>query len=288
MSGTLRADETAWSASADPAAMIRFLTDAPAVGGLPPQAVRASARKLLLFGCACLLRARQPLAVASSVADDYERRGVNSRADGYPRGFRAGLGVRGDGRFALAWAADDDLGGASQAEKADLVREIFGDPWVPPFWSGGSASPAPDLPHFEMSRAWLTAEVKDVAAHAYHDRDFGVFGALADALERAGCVGKDEVCWSCQGYGSHLGSGPDRGNPDCDECAGSGRWTRPHRLVSHLRQQRLLCRYCNGGFVPRTDGRLGADRCRRCEGLCSYAATHVRGCWALDLLLEKS
>ncbi len=74
---------------------------------------------------------------------------------------------------------------------------------------------------------------------------------LADALEDAGCEA-DRQCWSCQGYGTHLGAGPDRGNPTCDECGGTGRI--PHPLLAHLR---------SGGV-------------------------HVRGCWAIDLLLGRS
>lgn len=29
-------------------------------------------------------------------------------------------------------------------------------------------------------------------------------------------------CWNCQGYGNHLGAGPDRGNPECSMCHGIG------------------------------------------------------------------
>lgn len=33
----------------------------------------------------------------------------------------------------------------------------------------------------------------------------------------------DRQCWACQGYGTLQGSGPDRSNPTCDVCSGTGR-----------------------------------------------------------------
>ncbi len=32
----------------------------------------------------------------------------------------------------------------------------------------------------------------------------------------------ERKCWSCDGYGTHHGHGPDRGNPTCTTCNGSG------------------------------------------------------------------
>ncbi|WP_193788982.1 hypothetical protein, partial [Zavarzinella formosa] len=92
----------------------------------------------------------------------------------------------------------------SQAELTDscrLIREIFGDP----------------SSHLViLEPAWLTFDVRMIAAGAYEDQAFNRLPILADALQDAGCDNED--------------------------------------ILSHL----------------------------RAEG------PHVRGCWALDLILGKS
>lgn len=104
--------------------------------------------------------------------------------------------------------------------------------------------------------AWLTPDVLAIAAAAYDERgpdgtlDAVRLAILADALEEVGA--SETQCWSCQGRGDHLGAGPDRGNPECDTCHGTGRLPNP--LVAHLRD----------------------------------SGPHVRGCWSLDCILGRS
>lgn len=45
----------------------------------------------------------------------------------------------------------------------------------------------------------------------------------------------DKKCWDCQGYGCHLGSGPDRGNPKCSTCKGTGRLVACTWITSTVR-----------------------------------------------------
>lgn len=55
---------------------------------------------------------------------------------------------------------------------ADLVREVFGNPFINP-------------PPFE--RAWRSDTVAQLARYVCHGSDFSVLPVLADALEEAGC-----------------------------------------------------------------------------------------------------
>lgn len=39
--------------------------------------------------------------------------------------------------------------------------------------------------------------------------------------------GDARSCWSCEGKGTHLGAGPDHGNPTCETCNGAGVFAEP-------------------------------------------------------------
>jgi hypothetical protein len=56
--------------------------------------------------------------------------------------------------------------------QADLVRDLFGNPFQP----------------VSMSRSWLTARVVGLAREIYVQRSFGRLAELAGALEEAGCT----------------------------------------------------------------------------------------------------
>ena len=73
---------------------------------------------------------------------------------------------------------------AEQREQTALVRCLFGNPFRPPPVSG----------------AWLTPEVRALAAAIYAERAFDRMPLLADALEAAGCTDTDliEHCRSGQ------------------------------------------------------------------------------------------
>lgn len=83
-------------------------------------------------------------------------------------------GTLDDARHDLDWAAKcacDDIGRAERAARADLLREIFGDPF-----SATAFDPA-----------WRTSTAVALAKHLYEAGDFSVAPMLADALQDAGC-----------------------------------------------------------------------------------------------------
>ena len=83
--------------------------------------------------------------------------------------------------------------GATKKQRAgwaDLVREVFGNPF----------RPAP------VDAAWLTANgglVQRLAQSIYDERRFGDLGVLGDALEEAGC-GAGALLAHCRSDGPHV------------------------------------------------------------------------------------
>jgi len=92
------------------------------------------------------------------------------------------VGKRHDRRF------DRKLFAADQRAVADLVRDIFGNPFRPvtiaPAW-------------------WQTPSVVSLARTVYDSRDFSAMPGLADALEETGC-GHPDVLAHCRGDGPHV------------------------------------------------------------------------------------
>jgi hypothetical protein len=73
------------------------------------------------------------------------------------------------------------------AAQADLLREIFGNPFRPVAFS-------PD---------WRTDTVMALAAQMYESREFSAMPILADALEDTGCSNKT-ILEHCRGPGPHV------------------------------------------------------------------------------------
>jgi len=113
------------------------------------------------------------------------------------------------------------------------------------------------VPFQWVPKDWLTPTVLSLAQAAYEERlpdgtlDPVRLAVLADALEEAGCVG-DSPCRRCGGRGE-IRSGHPMSWPDCGACGGTGR-VPVHPLLAHLREP----------------------------------GPHVRGCWALDIVLGES
>lgn len=61
---------------------------------------------------------------------------------------------------------------------------------------------------------------------------------------------------------------------------------RDQHILEHLRSERdgERCPWCGGGDW----GKLGADCCQDCNGTGRIKRRHWRGCWALELLSQKS
>lgn len=254
--------ETEWLACEDPGAMLAFATHQQHNNRWHHAA--PSDRKLRLFACAC------------AVACYGHKRAVTANEGGYYNWQNGDPdddeGKDSPSRLARSWCeTGDDI---SQAEKAALLREIVGNPFRPVTCEPGRCS-------------WLTPAVLSLAQAAYDERAGRVCGTcrnirnvwldpcpdchgagrvgdgtldpdrlaiLADALEEAGCPA-DEECPRCEGDGDariDLGKGHIVAvGLDCRTCKGTGRVPSP--LLAHLRSP----------------------------------GPHVRGCWALDLLLGK-
>jgi hypothetical protein len=65
--------------------------------------------------------------------------------------------------------------GLESARLANLLRDIFGNPFRP----------------LTVNSDWLTPTVQQLAAYIYESRDFSTMPILADALQDAGCDNAD-------------------------------------------------------------------------------------------------
>lgn len=132
----------------------------------------------------------------------------------------------------------------------------------------------------EVGPSWLTPTVLSLAKAAYDNRDFSILPVLADALEDAGCqqaelllhlrTEEDIPCSRCFGYKDDpesLMPGEPGYHPERDPASGrhEGGWTN--------------CKTCNSGGNKHAV-RPGTVRV-------PLQGPHVRGCWAIDLILGK-
>jgi hypothetical protein len=249
---------------------------------------KTSDRKLRLFACACCRRIWHLLTEASSrvaveVAEFFADGKVTSkelaaawaaasdaasdaaRAAASDAAWAAARAAASDAAWAAAWAAARAAAraAASDAERknqAALLRDVFGNPWRHYYGPdcGPVIRPGGETVTF-LERgilAWQGGTVPAVAQAAYDQRlsngtlDQTRLFVLADALEEAGCEDETLLC--------HL-----RGWEKCHNCI-----VTPGRY---------------GGGVARVHD------CRDCNNArwLRLRAPHVRGCWAVDLLVGK-
>jgi hypothetical protein len=162
-------------------------------------------RKLRLFAVACCRRVwhliprgrfRRGVEVAERYADDEataaERTAAKEACEAAQKKRRPGAGAAATNALSsdagtaagnTAWAAAAAEAGANEgsaweaarAQQADLIREIFGNPFrrvkVKPAWL-----------------AWNEGAVPRIAQAIYDNRNFADLPVLADALEEAGCT----------------------------------------------------------------------------------------------------
>ncbi len=76
---------------------------------------------------------------------------------------------------------------SEKAAQADIIRDIFGNPFRP----------------VVISPDWRTATATAIARQMYESRDFGAMPILADALQDAGCNDED-ILDHCRGNGPHV------------------------------------------------------------------------------------
>jgi len=326
--------EADWLTSDDPQTMLAWLTTGQDYAtGLPARP--PSARPLRLFACACcrLVWDGAPCGRCQGTGQGEELYGGYSRGSGDPppcpdcRGAgrvggltdpRSRRAVEVAERYADGQATARELGQAcglsqevgnrewpataacldraadaarwaveghgnqseypSPAAQAHLLREIFGNPWRTVRLEVATVYGLDGKPRIDFY-LWRTPAALDLARAAYEERG--------------------RTCWSCQGYGTNLGSGPDRGNPSCDTCHGTGilgdGTLDPARLavladaleeagcpdgdlLRHLRGQEWRREWVEGDPGLQPHGQ---------EGWRPLRTGHVRGCWALDLILGK-
>jgi hypothetical protein len=302
--------------SADPGAMLDFvLGNNPlrAECPVPPP----SERKLRLFAVACarqswhLLkdgRSRRAVEVAELYADGAAESGTLREADGQALAALAALPrpPSGEGEAAFNAAAD-----AMMCPRADiltalvdsvlvpprvptaaaLLREIVGNPFRPASLPGGPEGVCPECRGSGVYESiilrpgsaypcgfcdgsgtdgepgpcpWLTPTAVHIARAIYADRDFAALTVLADVIEEAGCKAEDMLM--------HL-----RGKDPCPACLGSRFVTETVHVPDPPYMRRM---------IPHFEDR--DTTCLRC-GVTGWvdAGPHVRGCWALNLILGK-
>jgi hypothetical protein len=202
--------ETQWLASTNPMAMLRHLR------------TRADARKLRLFACACCRRlahldhadeAERILDLAERYADgeigaaDLSEALVGPPAVGHawaavtytgsPQALAAAAGAAAYAAHAAAGVTDPEQDSAwraalaaERAAQADLLRELFGNPFRPVASDLGMLAQKVDV-------------VRGLAQAIYTERAFERLLLLADALEEAGCR-DEEVLAHCRQEGGHV------------------------------------------------------------------------------------
>jgi hypothetical protein len=293
--------EQEWLASEDPAAMLRHLThqriptyQGAYQSGWIEQELNeplVSDRKLRLFAVACYwdvaVAADAVKCGGSAAAVEAElwadgRLPVlepgtrNYSLESFPTGRDHAAG-------ALRWVGYHRGNRTCEelaADQGHLLREIVGNPFQKPVWvlkkrsvgggrynwekRDGSLASIGEAGTFKFFDAdWLTPTVLSLARAAYDHRDAATghldpvtLAAVADALEEAGCP-LDVTCQACKGKGGWSSTAGPRGGVGgqtmtaCRTCDGEG--VVPHPLLAHLRSP----------------------------------GPHVRGCWALDLILGK-
>ncbi len=267
--------ESEWLACTDPQWMLEFLQPTRSGDASPIQAEggnpRVSDRKLRLFACACcrqvwhLLedeRSRRAVEVAEKYADGEATAEELGEAEEESFGLATGLTVEGAAPFdAHACAVPIALLAASAiaqpfhvcppATQAALLRDIIGNPF--------SVQPSMFLRQM-CGQVWLTPTVLALARAAYEEQRSGGaldpvrLAVLADCLEEAGCDSVELL--------RHL-----RGEELCWGCGGTGGFQANSTWVP--------CEVCD------------VDDLAKWTPWRPLRSPHVRGCWALDLLLGQ-
>jgi hypothetical protein len=269
-------NEASWLAAENPVPMLAWLTEPD---DSPPASrfTLASGRKLRLFACACtaLFPRRRPallrsVEVALAFADGEVGASELDVARWHERVLGGWTVCNPDAGEAAYYVVRDDSLTGRRAEMAALLREVLGNPSRPVELrhlgnalcrrcngAGTRQDVYPPKPCPACS--CITPAAQGIARRAYDERDFAALPVLADVLEEAGCE-DGPLLWHLRGYGN------------CAKCAGVG--VHPAYEFNPPRPKPVTVR----------------ERCPACNGtgLGLLPCPHVRGCFALDLVLGKS
>jgi hypothetical protein len=288
--------EKEWVESSDPAKMMEHLTHervraAGQFGAtVPRKKSLISDRKLRLFLCGCCRLiwetftedlCRRAVEVAERFIEGQATENelvvalesVSGEVFCSPGGVKAHWVAPVPGRYTTLKQCLDQITAAPKeeaAQQASLLREIIGNPFRPVVLPGVTsthkvkviASPATSsrdqITAFSITCPWLTSDVKAITQKAYDVRnpdgtlDGVTLMVLAHALEESGCSNVELLC-HCRG--------------NCVRCQGVGTYRDVEPDLD-------------------TDDEV-THTCESCRGAGRAKAMHVRGCWALDLLLNK-
>lgn len=284
--------ESEWLSSADPVAILDYLDPR----GMP----KLSDRKLRLFVAGCFrerwdynrLHGDVPDAKSIRAIEDIE--GFSDGGDelkmlnswkatkvfvqpGIAFGTRAGTRIF---AHSLCERENPDRRNA----RAALLREIFGNPWRRiGYWDDGQlwievSQRGTGKREWSVAK-WLKPAIVSVAQRIYDERAFGDLPVLADMLEEASCDQEELLqhlrgfplrmsCKRCKGTGIYQ----VRSGGDPVRNKGSARSFSGRRTVTHRKMETTVTE----------------NLCEVCDASGSIAAKngpHVRGCWALDLIL---
>lgn len=141
---------------------------------------------------------------------------------------------------------------------SNVVRDILGNPFRPSWrdrWTDQDENKWRRKAFVISAPTWLTPRAKAMAQLIYNEFDFEALPVLADLLEEEGC--------DCEETLNHL-----RGKEKCHERNTQGYECKDGKLF-YINSGLAYCHGCKGtGCVP-------------------LRGPHFRGCWALDLLLDK-
>ncbi len=232
--------ETEWLKCEIPTKMLEWLLEGREAqyGAWRPST--ASDRKLRLYACACCLAQ----GTALEVVEGYEKDGMSSEC---------GTEYSDEG-WARGWT-EFGRNKPTFAERASLLRDIFGNPWCPveKYDWDQNITRKPDTSFNVRWLTWNGKTIPNLAQEIYQSRDFTMMPILGDMLEEADCT-NENILRHCRGW------------KVCSQCDGTGaKWKSLGKEISP-------CTYCS-----RTSG-FGWEQ--------SFDP-HVRGCWVLDLLLAK-
>jgi hypothetical protein len=100
------------------------------------------------------------------------------------------------------------------ATQAALLRDLFGNPWSPPWWMRSAALLPGQVPRegyiltaeaaeqFRRALGWKDRTIPRLARRIYEERDWGSIPVLADAMEESG-VTDEAILGHCRGLGPH-------------------------------------------------------------------------------------